>query len=152
MNILWKDWCWSWNYNSLATWHEELTHLKRPWCWARLKAGREGNDREWDGWMASLTQWTWVQITLGVGNWQGGLVCCSPWGGKELDTSERPDWLTDWRHFVFNMTMTQVWCIFPGRYFSWSQAKWKSLSHVRFFVTLWTMHSMEFSRPEYWSG
>ena len=44
----------------LATWWEELTHLKRPWCWERLKAGGEKDDREWDGWMASLTPWTWV--------------------------------------------------------------------------------------------
>ena len=39
----------------LATWCEELTHLKRPWCWERLKAGGEGDDRRWDGWMASPT-------------------------------------------------------------------------------------------------
>ena len=39
---------------------EELTHLNRPWCWERLKAGGEGNDRGWDGWMASPTWWTWV--------------------------------------------------------------------------------------------
>ena len=39
---------------------EELTHWKRPWCWGRLKVGGEGDDRRWDGWMASLTQWTWV--------------------------------------------------------------------------------------------
>ena len=39
----------------LKLWCEELTHLKRPWCWERLKAGREGDDRRWDGWMASLT-------------------------------------------------------------------------------------------------
>ena len=45
---------------TLATWCKELTHLKRPWCWGRLKAGGEGDDRVWDGWMASLTQWTWV--------------------------------------------------------------------------------------------
>ena len=51
---------WSWNSNTLATWCEELTHLKRPWCWERLKAGGEGDDRGWDGWMASLTWWTWV--------------------------------------------------------------------------------------------
>ena len=38
----------------------ELTHCKRPWCWERSKAGGEGNKRGWDGWMASLTQWTWV--------------------------------------------------------------------------------------------
>ena len=41
---------------TLATWCEELTHLKRPWCWERLKAGEEGNERGWDGWMASLTR------------------------------------------------------------------------------------------------
>ena len=45
-----------------ATWCEELTHLKRPWCWERLRAGEEGHDRGWDGWMASLTQWTWVWV------------------------------------------------------------------------------------------
>ena len=55
-----KDWCWGWNSNTLATWFEELTHWKRPWCWEKLKAGGEGNDRGWDSWMASLTQWTWV--------------------------------------------------------------------------------------------
>ena len=43
-NIHWKDWCWSWNSNTLATWCEELTHLKRPWFWERLKAGGEGDD------------------------------------------------------------------------------------------------------------
>ena len=39
LNIHWKDWCWSWTSNTLATWCKELTHLKRPWCWERLKAG-----------------------------------------------------------------------------------------------------------------
>ena len=45
--------------NTLATWREEMTHWKRPWCWERLKAG-EGDDRGWDGWIASPTQWTWA--------------------------------------------------------------------------------------------
>ena len=44
--------------------------------WERLKAGGEGDGRGWDGWMASLTQWTWVGKTLGVGDGQGDLVCC----------------------------------------------------------------------------
>ena len=56
----WKDWFWSWSSNTLATWCEELTHWKRPWCWERFKTGGEGNDRGWDGWMVSLTQWTWI--------------------------------------------------------------------------------------------
>ena len=45
LSVHWKDWCWSWNSNTLATWCEELTHLKRPWCWERLKAGEEGDNR-----------------------------------------------------------------------------------------------------------
>ena len=63
LSVLWKDWCWSWNSNTLATWCEELIHLKRPWCWERVKAGWEGDDRWWDGWMASLTRWTWVWVS-----------------------------------------------------------------------------------------
>ena len=55
-----KDWGWSWNSNTLATWWEEPTHWKRSWCWERLKTGGERYDRGWDGWMASLFQWTWV--------------------------------------------------------------------------------------------
>ena len=51
-------WCQS--SNTLATWREELTHWKRPWCWERLRAGGEGDDRGWDGWIASSTQWTWI--------------------------------------------------------------------------------------------
>jgi len=65
LNIYWKDWCWSCNSNTLATWCEELTYLKRPWCWERLKAGGEGDNRRSDGWMASLTQWTWVWADSG---------------------------------------------------------------------------------------
>ena len=53
LNIHWKDLCWSWSSNTLATWCAELTHLKRPWFWERLKAGGEGNDRGWNCWMAS---------------------------------------------------------------------------------------------------
>ena len=49
--------------NTLATWCKELTHLKKSWCWERLKARREGDGRGWDGWMASLTQWTWVWVS-----------------------------------------------------------------------------------------
>ena len=55
----------------LATWCEELTHLKRPWCWERLRSGGEGDDRGWDGWMASLTRWTWVWASFGSWWWTG---------------------------------------------------------------------------------
>ena len=57
--------------NTLATWCEELTHLKRPWCWERLKAGGEGDDRGWDGWMASLTEWSWIWASFESWWWTG---------------------------------------------------------------------------------
>ena len=47
VNVHWKDWCLSWNSNPLATWREELTHLKRPWCWERLRAGEGDNRMRW---------------------------------------------------------------------------------------------------------
>ena len=61
----------SWHSNTLATWCQELTHLKGPWCWERLRAGGEGDDRGWDGWMASLTRWTWVWVDSGGWWWTG---------------------------------------------------------------------------------
>ena len=61
LTIHWKDWCWS--PNTLATWCKEPTHWKRLLCWERLKAGGEEDDRGWDGWMASPTQWTWVWVS-----------------------------------------------------------------------------------------
>ena len=70
LNINWKDWYWSWNSNTLATWWEELTQRKRPWCWERLKAG-EGDNRGWDGWMASPTQWTWIWVNSRSWWWAG---------------------------------------------------------------------------------
>ena len=62
------NWCWSWNSNTLTTW---CGHLKRSQCWERLKAGGEGNDRGWDGWMASPTQWTWVWVNSRSWWWTG---------------------------------------------------------------------------------
>ena len=70
LNVHWKDW-WSWNSNTLATWCEELTYWKRPWCWERLRARGEGDDRGWDSWMASPTQWTWVWVNSRSWWWTG---------------------------------------------------------------------------------
>ena len=65
------DWCWSWNSNSLATWCEELTHLKGLWCWERLRAGGEGDNRGWNGLMASQNQCTWVWVNSRSWWWTG---------------------------------------------------------------------------------
>ena len=95
LNCHWKDWCWSWSSNTLATWCKELTHWKKSWCWERLKAGGEGDDRGWDGWTASPAQWTWVWANSGDGDGERSLACYSSWGHKESDTTE---WLNNYVH------------------------------------------------------
>ena len=87
----WKDWCWNWNSNTLATWCEELTHWKRPWCWERLKAGGERDDRGWDGWMAPLTQWTWVWVNSGSWWWTGRPGVLRSMGSQRVGH----DWATE---------------------------------------------------------
>ena len=91
------DWCWSWNSNTLATWCEELTHLKRPWFWQRLKMGGEGDDRGWDDWMASLTQWTWVWVGSGSWWWTGRPGMLQSMGSQRVvhDWVMELNW-TDW--------------------------------------------------------
>ena len=71
LDVHWKDWCWSWNSNIWAIWCKELTHWKRPWCWERLRAGGEGDNRGWVGWMASLTQMMWVWVNSRSWWWTG---------------------------------------------------------------------------------
>ena len=92
LNIHWKDWCWS--SNTLTIWCEELTHLKRPWCWKRLKAGREGDYKGWDGWMASPTQRTWVWANPRSWWWTGKPSVLQSMGSQESDTTEQLNWYT----------------------------------------------------------
>ena len=84
-----KHWCWSWNSNPLAIWCEELTHLKRPWCWERLKMGGEGDNR--DGWMASPIQWTWVWVNSGSWWWIGRPGVLQSMGSQRVEH----DWTTE---------------------------------------------------------
>ena len=68
------------------------TYLIWFWCWEGLGARGEGDERGWDGWKASPTQWTEFEWTLGVGDGQVGLACCDSWGRKESDTTEQLNW------------------------------------------------------------
>ena len=77
--------------NTVAIWCEELPHWKRPWCWERLKAGGEGDDRGWDGWMASLIQWTWVWVNSGSWWWTGRLGVLQSMGLQRVGH----DWTTE---------------------------------------------------------
>ena len=88
---------WSCNSNTLATWFEELTVWKRPWCWERLKAGEEGDDRGWDGWMASLTHWNWVWTSSGSWWWTGKPGMLQSMGSQRA----RHDWVTELNCTIF---------------------------------------------------
>ena len=76
---------------TLATWCEELTHWKRPWCWERLKMGGEGDNRWWDSWMASLTRRTWVWVSSGSWWWTGTPGVLWSMGSQRV----RHDWMTE---------------------------------------------------------
>ena len=71
-------------------WCKEPTHWKRPWCWERLKAGGEGDESGWDGWMASPIQWTWVWGSSRRW-WRTGKPG-SPWGCKDYNMTEQLNW------------------------------------------------------------
>ena len=111
LSVHWKDWCWSWNSNTLATWCKELTHLKRPWCWERLKAEGEGDNRGWDGWMVSLTQWRWVWVDSGSWWWTGRPGMLWSMGSRRVGH----DWATE---LNWNQTHTLQEKNTPGWYTS----------------------------------
>ena len=76
---------------TLATWCEELIHLKRPWCWERLRSGGEEDYRRWDGWMASPAQWTWVWVNSGSSWWTGRPSLLQSMGSQGVGH----DWATE---------------------------------------------------------
>ena len=94
LNIHYRDWCWSWSTNTLTTWCKETTHWKRTWCRKRLKAGEEGSDRGWDGWMASPTQWTWVWANSRR-QWKTGKPGMLQ--SRGLQTDKLSNWTTAWK-------------------------------------------------------
>ena len=113
LNIHWKDGCWSWSSNTLATWCEELTHLKRPWCWERLKLG-EGDDREWESWMVSPTQWTWVWVNSGCWWWTGRPGALLSMGSQSQ--TQLSDWTELRRVNVIIPSSTWVGALIPAEF------------------------------------
>ena len=114
-----------WNSNTLATGCNKMTHLKRPWCWERLKAGGKGDDRGWDSWMASPTWWTWVWASSGSWRWTGKPGVLQPMGLQraghnwvtELDWTE--NFLAKHYSIKFVSWLIRAWGIF----FQWATHK-----------------------------
>ena len=107
LNIHWKDRCWSWSSNTLVTWCKEPTHWKR--CWKRLKAEGEGDDRGWDGWMASLTRWSWVWANSENWWWTGKPGVLQSMGSQRV----RHDWATELNWGVVHGPKKYIryWCL-----------------------------------------
>ena len=111
-----------------GTWCEELTHLKKPWCWERFKPGREGDDRGWDGLMASPTQWTGVWVNSGSWRWTGrpGMLPSVRLQRVRHDWAAELSWTEVFlisscredleRAFV---SLTQVICLYLNKLWSW---------------------------------
>ena len=132
LGFLWREWCWNWNSSTLATSCEELTHWKRLWCWEGLGTGREGDNRGWDGWMASLTRWTWVWVNSGSWWWTGRPGVLRFMGSQRVGH----DWATK---------------------LNWTELMVYLLSLVKLTATSWTVAcqvplSMGFPKQEYRSG
>ena len=132
LNIHWKDWCWS--SNTLATWCEELTHWKRPWCWERWRVGVEGDDKRWDGWMACYAK-----------SLQSCPTLCDPRDGSSPG-SAIPG--------ILQARILEWVAISFSNAWKW---KVKSLSRVQLLATPWTTAyqappPMGFVRQECWSG
>ena len=84
LNIHWKDWCWSWNSNTLATWYKELTRLKSPWCWGRLKVGGEEDDRM--RWLEGITDSVDIELVMDREAWHAAVN----------GVTKSQTWLSNW--------------------------------------------------------
>ena len=116
LNIHWKDWYWSWNSNTLATWWKEPTHLKRPWWRERLKLGEEGDDKGWDGWMASpiLRTWVWVNLEL--------VMDRESWSAAVHGVTNNQTQLSDWTEALLLGGLKYK----PAHKTNWNSHKWLS--------------------------
>ena len=114
------------NSNNLATWCEELTYCKRPWCLEGLGAGGEGDNRGWDGRMASPTRWTWVWMNSRSWWWTGRPGVLRFMGSQRI----RHDWATEMNWIIIFQNL----CKFLKLYFRVCVSFYKPISSCEPFI------------------
>ena len=164
LGVHWKDWCWSWNSSTLATSCKELNRLKRPWCREGLRVG-EGNNRGWDGWMASPTRWAWVWVNSRSLWWTGRpgvlwFIMSQRVGHNWLTELNwiKPHYSKEWQWYVLatnNMWCKPLYCkqnkakhkqnkqkLYKASFHSTSHRKYESGNHNRWMTYLLSMQRL----------
>ena len=110
---------------------------KKPWCWERLKMGGGGDDRGWDGWMASPTWWTWVWVGYGSSWWTRKPGMLQSMGSPRFSH----DWATEMSWAELNWTSCRVVYFTCGRICSSNEfPKKEGLLHASFAVCYLALH------------
>ena len=123
---------------------KELTHWKRPWCWERLKTGGKEDDRGWDGWMASPTQWTWVWVISGSSWWTGRLGVLWFMGSQRV----RHDLATELNWYIFiweGVLLASPWAARS------SLVLFKESRTLFIHPTAWHMEMRRTGKPGWWA-